>query len=168
VPPDAAPALGSRNWEASFHVDRPNGDENGVLLAFGTVNNGLVAYVDDAGHLVYDHNAYADHTVICSPEPVPGGATVLAVHQQRVKGGPGRARLLVDGVVVAEAAVPVVPVMISPVGLDIGRNPTGVSDAYTAPYQFSGRINRVEVDTAPAFRADEEAAIEVAAAERMQ
>ncbi|MBJ30909.1 MAG: arylsulfatase [Acidimicrobiaceae bacterium] len=168
VPPDASPALGSRNWEATFHVERPAGDESGVLMAFGTVNNGLVAYVDDAGHLVYDHNAYAGHTVVRSPAPVPIGSSVLAVEQQRVKRGPGRARLLVDGDVVAEVAIPVVPVMISPIGLDLGRNPTGVSDAYVAPYEFSGRIARVEVDTTPAFRPDEEEAIEVAAAERMQ
>jgi hypothetical protein len=137
-------------------------------MAFGTVNNGLVAYVDDDGHLVYDHNAYADHTVLRSPDPVPAGASVLGVQQQRVKRGPGRARLLVDGVAVAEAAIPVVPVMISPIGLDIGRNPTGVSADYPAPYEFAGRIHRVEVATTPAFRPDEEAAIEVAAAERMQ
>ena len=93
---------------------------------------------------------------------------MLAVEQQRVKRGPGRARLLVDCDVVAEVAIPVVPVMISPIGLDLGRNPTGVSDAYVAPYEFSGRIARVEVDTTPAFRPDEEEAIEVAAAERMQ
>ena len=168
IPPDAAPALGSRNWEARFHVDRPGGDEAGVLMAFGTVNNGLVAYVDDDGHLVYDHNAYADHTVVRSPEPVPAGSSVLGVEQQRVKRGPGRARLLVDGQVVAEAAIPVVPVMVSPIGLDIGRNPTGVSTDYRPPFEFAGRIGRVELETTRAFRPDEEDAIELAAAERMQ
>ena len=102
-----------------------------------------------------------------SPEPVPAGASVLGVRQQRVKRGPGRAQLLVGGEVVAEVAIPVIPVMISPIGMDLGRNPTGVSDAYAAPSEFAGRIVRVEVDTTPAFRPDEEAAIEVAAAERI-
>ena len=38
--------------------------------------------------------------------------------------------------------------MISPVGIDIGRNPTGVSDDYEAPFAFTGRIVRVAIGAA--------------------
>jgi len=168
VPMDSAPALGSRSWTMRFELERPVGDEAGVLLGFGTVNCGLVVYVDDAGHLVYDHNAYSHHTVVRSPEPVPAGASVLEVHQDRVRRGPGRARLLVDGRQVADSIVPLVPVMVSSVGMDIGRNPTGVSGAYEAPFPFAGHLARVEIGTTRAFGPEEEAAMELAAAAEMQ
>jgi len=168
VPPDAGPALGSRNWTMRFDVERPDGEEAGVLLAVGTVNNGLVAYVDQRGHLVYDHNAYGNHTVLRSPSPVPTGRSVLEVHQDRVRQGPGRVRLVVDGTRVGEESIPEIPTMISPVGLDVGRNPTGVSSDYEPPFAFQGRIHRVDIATRRAFRKEDEAAIELAAAERMQ
>ncbi|MBT6091813.1 MAG: arylsulfatase [Acidimicrobiaceae bacterium] len=168
VPMDSAPALGSRSWTMRFELERPVGDEAGVLLAFGTVNCGLVVYVDDGGHLVYDHNAYSHHTVVRSPEPVPAGASVLEVHQDRVRRGPGRARLLVEGRQVADSIVPLVPVMVSSIGMDIGRNPTGVSGAYEAPFPFAGHLARVEIGTTRAFRPEEEAAMELAAAAEMQ
>ena len=168
VPPDAAPALGSRNWEMRFEVERPTGSEGGVLLAFGTVNNGLVAFIDGGGHLVYDHNAYSNHTVVRSPQPVPAGLCVLEIHQERVRRGPGRARLYIDGVPSGAVMIPEIPTMISPVGMDLGRNPTGVAGDYEAPFEFAGRLIRVDVATSRAFRDDEEAAIELAAAEQMQ
>ena len=168
IPPDAGPPLGSRNWQAAFHLDRPADGGHGVLLAMGTVNNGLVAYIDDAGHLVYDHNAFSDHSIVRSRLPVPHGPSVVEVHQERVRRGPGRARLIIDGVLVGEMAIPLIPTMVSPVGIDIGRNPTGVSAAYPAPFAFTGSIDRVEIDTARAFSADEEIALEILAAERMQ
>ena len=162
VPMDSAPALGARNWTMCFEVDRPTGDEAGALLGFGTVNNGLVVHIDGNGHLIYDHNAYSTHTVVRSPEPLPAGASVLEVQQERVRRGPARTRLLIDGEQVAEAIIPLVPVMVS----SIGRNPTGVGGSYEAP--FAGRLDRVEVATTRAFRLDEEAAIELAAAAEMQ
>jgi hypothetical protein len=51
--------------------------------------------------------------------------------------------------------------MISSIGMTIGSNPTGVSAAYTAPFDFAGTIHRVEVDTERALRPDEEAAAEI-------
>jgi hypothetical protein len=117
---------------------------------------------------VYDHNSFSKHTVVRSPNPLPAGSSLVEVHQQRVHRGPGRARLLVNGTTVGEVAIPEIPVMMSPVGMDLGRNPTGVSSAYTAPFEFSGGLNRVEIGTARTFSVDEEAAIELAAAERMQ
>jgi arylsulfatase len=164
MPPEAAPPLGSRNWVMRFEVDRPRGDEAGVLLAFGTFNNGLVVYVDPEGHLVYDHNAFTTHTVLRSEGSVPAGRSILEVQQQRVRRGPGRAWLLVDGVPAAEADIPLIPTMISPVGMDLGRNPTGISTAYEAPFAFTGTLSLVTIRTTRSFHPDEEAAFEVEAA----
>ena len=163
IPPDGAPALGTRSWTMTFDLRREATDV-GALLSYGTVNNGLVAYIDADGHLVYDHNAFTKHTVIRSAAPVPSGAVTVAVHTTRVKGGPAQAELVVDGEIVATGAIAVVPNMISPVGIDIGRNLSGVSDAYKPPFTFTGSIERVVIDTKPALSAKEEFAIALAAA----
>ena len=57
--------------------------------------------------------------------------------------------------------IPHVPVMISSIGMDIGANPTGVTDAYDAPFEFDGVIRRIEIDTERALRPDDEAAAEI-------
>ena len=168
IPPDAAPSLGSRTWTMTFSIERERADQVGVLLAMGTVNDGLVVYIDQQGHLVYDHNAFGDHTVVRSSATVPLGSSQVGVLQQRVKRGPARATLLIGGDEVGSEVIPLVPSMISMIGIDIGHNPTGVSDAYEAPFTFGGRIERVDIETVRALSPDEETALEVLAAMRTQ
>ena len=120
------------------------------MLGVGTVNNGVVVQSDGDGHFIYDHNAYSTHTVVRSPEPLPAGAIVLEVHQERVRRGPARARLLINGEQVAEAIIPLVPVMISSIGMDIGRHPTGVAARPDAP--SAARLCRRDGATTPAPR----------------
>ncbi len=163
IPPDGAPALGTRTWTMTFDVDRSAADV-GALLSYGTINNGLVVYIDHDGHLVYDHNAFTKHTVTRSPAPVPSGSIQLAVNQHRVKGGPAKAELVVNGEVVSEQIIPLVPNMISPVGIDIGRNLSGVSDAYKPPFTFTGNITKIVIDTQPGMSPKEEFAIALNAA----
>lgn len=50
--------------------------------------------------------------------------------------------------------------MISSVGMDVGSNPSGVSDAYVAPFEFTGQIRKIEISTERALRPDDEAAAE--------
>lgn len=168
IPPDAAPSFGARSWTATFDISRQSAAEVGVLAAMGTVNNGFVIYLESSGHLVYDHNAFNVHTVIRSSVPVPIGQSSLRVQQIRVSKGPALARLFVDDDVVAEGFIPLVPAMISPVGLDLGSNPTGVSDAFEAPFTFGGQLHRVEIDTVRALSQDQEQALEIMAAEATQ
>ena len=163
VPIDSAPAFGARSWQLKADVDVGANSEGGVILAVGTINNGLVIHVED-GRLVYDHNSYTSHTVIRSERPIPPGRQLLGVEQQRVSKGPARVRLTMNGEVVGEGALAHVPVMISSIGMDIGANPTGVSDAYQAPNPFTGVIHRIEVETERALRPEDEAAHEIRAA----
>lgn len=163
IPPDGAPALGTRSWDMSFDLERGSTDV-GALLSYGTVNNGLVVYIDEHGHFVYDHNAFTKHSIARSASPLPAGSLTVTVRQTRVKAGPGHAELLVDGVSVGSVAIPLVPNMISPVGIDIGRNLSGVSDEYSRPYAFTGSIKRLVVATKPAMSRDEEFAVQLAAA----
>lgn len=160
VDPDAAPAFGARSWTLRADVDR-RGD--GALLSHGSVNNGLSIYVLD-GHLVYEHNNFGSRTVLRSPEPVPIGSVTLGVDQDRVRRGPAGTRLWVGDECVAEGIIPELSVMISSIGMSIGSNPTGVSDAYERPFTFDGTIDRLVIETARALRPDDEAAAELRAA----
>lgn len=163
IPPDGAPALGTRTWTMTFSIERDATDV-GALISYGTINNGLVVFIDASGHLVYDHNAFTKHTVTRSPAPLPVGAIEVEVRQHRVKGGPAKAELVVDGQIVSGQMIPLVPNMISPVGIDIGRNVSGVSDAFTPPFTFTGKITKLVVDTKPGMSPAEEFAIAIAAA----
>lgn len=160
IPIDSAPPFGARSWRLRASIDGDGPRYEGVLVAVGTVNNGLSIYVQD-DLLVYDHNAFTTHTVIRSTRPVPEGPVTLGVEQQRVSRGPSRIRLWIDDDLVGEGFVATMPVMISSVGMDIGTNPTGVSEAYVAPFAFNGRIRRLDVTTERALRPEDELALEI-------
>ncbi|MCB0990686.1 MAG: arylsulfatase [Acidimicrobiales bacterium] len=159
-PMDTAPPLGARSWHMRATVSRSETTQGGVLMAAGTVNNGLVAYVKD-NRLVYDHNYFTHHAVIRSDEEVPVGDVVLGVELERVSRGPARVRLYADDRVIGEGVVPELSVMISSIGMDLGRNPTGVSDDYEAPFVFEGSLHKVEVSTKRALRPEDEMAAEI-------
>jgi len=166
IPTDSTPPFGARSWNLEARLQCKTEPE-GALLAVGTVNNGLCIYFKE-GHLVYDHNAFTEHTVIRSTGPVPTGGVVISVSQQRVSRGPARVTLKINDEVVGEGMVPNVPVMISSIGMDIGSNPTGVSEAFTAPFPFNGKIERIDIETTRALRPDDELAIELEQALRTQ
>jgi hypothetical protein len=48
--------------------------------------------------------------------------------------------------------------------MDIGRNLSGISDAYQSPFDFTGSIVRVDVDTKPSMSPDDEFAVALRAA----
>ncbi|MDG2114275.1 MAG: arylsulfatase [Actinomycetota bacterium] len=159
IPMDTAPSFGARSWVLRADVSRASADVDGVLLAVGTVNNGLVAYIKD-NRLVYDHNYFGTHSVIRSAE-LPAGDVTLGIDFDRVRRGPARVRLWADDDLLGEGVVPEVSVMISSIGMDIGRNPSGISDDYVAPFDFGGEIHRVEVATVRALSEEDELAAEI-------
>ncbi|MEZ5378725.1 MAG: arylsulfatase [Acidimicrobiales bacterium] len=160
IPSDGAPALGSRAWSMRASVDRASADAGGALFAYGTVNNGLTAYLDD-GHLVYEHNFFQHRTFVRSDAPVPAGSCTLGIDFERVRSGPARVVLSVDDEPVGNGIVPEVSMMISSVGLDIGRATAGVSDHTTAPADFEGTIVSMRFDTRRAYSSDDELAAEI-------
>ncbi|MEO1192383.1 MAG: arylsulfatase [Pseudomonadota bacterium] len=157
---EAAPLWGARSWRLRLHIDRGSDGAEGVLLAVGTVNSGLAVYIQD-GYLTYEHNSFTNRTFLSSPEPLPLGKLVVGVDQTLVQEGPAATALWVNGRLVAKGGIAEVPAMISPSGMTIGSNPTGVSDAYQAPFAFEGSIGRVEVDCEAALSPEDEAALEI-------
>ena len=160
---DSAPAFGARSWLVTAELERSTTTGDGVILAVGTVNNGLVVYVQ-GGHLVYEHNNFTTRSIVRSPMPLPEGHSVVGIEQTRVKRGPAATRLLVDGQEVARGTVAEVSVMISSMGMTIGSNLSGISDSYQAPFVFGGTIKRLEVQTERSLSPEDEQAAEIRAA----
>jgi len=159
IPTDSTPPLGARSWQLRAQaIIKPNTE--GVILAIGTFNNGLTIYVKD-GHLIYDHNAFTEHTVFHSDVPIPHGEVVLGVDQARVSRGPASVKLTINESLVGQGIIKDIPAMISSIGMDIGSNPTGVSDAYPTPFEFTGILKRLEITTQRSLRPDDELALEI-------
>ncbi len=159
IPIDGAPALGTRSWQLRAPVNRSEETQGGVILALGTINNGLSAYVQD-NRLVYEHNYFRTVTKVVS-DPLPNGDVTLGVDFDRVRRGPARVKLLAGDDVIGEGIVPKVSTMISSTGLDIGLSTAGVSDAFAAPFEFEGQIREVEITTRRAVSAEDELAAEI-------
>ncbi|MGH1489268.1 MAG: arylsulfatase [Acidimicrobiales bacterium] len=162
IPMDTAPALGARSWKLRAEASRGSTGQSGVIMAAGTINNGLVAYIKD-NRLVYNHNYFATHTTIRSAE-LPAGDVVLGVDLDRVSRGPARVRLYANDELIGEGTVPEVAVMLSSVGMDLGQNSTGLCDDYTAPFRFEGELRQINISTERALRPEDELAAEIQAA----
>ena len=85
VPGQVSAAVGGRSWDLDARVERAAGD-GGVLYALGNGNAGLALFVQD-DRLVFDYNAFGDHTVIESQEPLPAGPSVVGVRFRRTGDG---------------------------------------------------------------------------------
>ena len=75
LPSESAPAIAGRSWRMRADIDRPTGDEQGVLVAWGTANTGLVCYLEATGdggaEAVFDYNLFGTHHVVRAPVAGP-------------------------------------------------------------------------------------------------
>jgi arylsulfatase len=160
MPSATSPAVGGRSWDLDAVLRRGPGDD-GVLWALGNGNAGLSVFVQD-GRLVFDYNAFGDHTVVESAVAVPEGESRVGIRFRRTGDG-ATATVVVDGEEVGSGEVPFVMRVISSVGSSVGLdhgNP--VSTRYAAPFTFEGVLQSLEISLVSADRAQEG---EVASAE---
>ncbi len=144
LPSQVGASLGARSWELRACVDRPAG-AGGVLYASGTANAGLSLFVQ-GDRLVFDYNAFGDHQVVESAEPLPVGPCELGVRFLR-EGKHGRAELLVDDAVCGSTPIPLVMRMMSSTGPSVGLDHgSPVSDRYASPFPFEGTLERVDIE----------------------
>ncbi|MCU0310890.1 MAG: arylsulfatase [Acidimicrobiales bacterium] len=143
LPAQVTAAVGGRSWDLTATVERGLG-EGGVLYALGNGNAGLSLFVL-GDRLVFDYNAFGDHTIVESEGPLPAGPCVLGVRFRRIEDG-GVATLTVDDRAVGSAEVPFVMRVVSSVGGSVGRDHgMAVSDRYTSPFPFEGVLHSVVV-----------------------
>jgi arylsulfatase A-like enzyme len=148
LPAQAAAALGGRSWSMTAFAELTAGDE-GVLYATGTENAGFSLFVQ-RGRLVFDYNAFGDHTVIESDVELPTGPAQLSIAVERTGARDGTAQLRIDGKPCGDAALPLLMTVISSVGPSVGfDHGSAVSPRYPAPYRFTGTLERIEIDADP-------------------
>lgn len=150
LPTDVSPIVCGLSHSITVTLERPRGDEDGVLVAHGSRPAGYVLYVDK-GRLIYETSLIPWSEQIVSPERLPKGPCKIE-YRQSMTSRPfeGRGALYVNGRKVAEKTFE--RVLFAPgydgfcVGSDLGNR---VSRAYEGPNPFQGAIRRVliEVDT---------------------
>jgi arylsulfatase len=173
APVEVAAAVNIKNRSHSITAEAviPPGGAEGVLLASGGRFGGFSLYVQ-GGKLRYAYNFLGRETYdLASTSDVPEGPGTFAFSFEKTGeqpfGAGGVARLYINGQPAAETEFPrTVPFMISlaemlQCGYDEGAP---VTNAYAAPFAFTGDLKRVIVDVSgpePPRDLEHEAAIEI-------
>jgi arylsulfatase len=174
VSSSAAPKILNRPHSINALVDIPEEGAEGVLVSQGGVDGGFTFFVQD-GKLRYTYNYVADQRFEVVGDKVPSGRHALSFEFEPTgeakplegKGAPGKAKLFIDGKPAGEGELPVtIPLTMGlaagvSIGLDAGAP---VTDGYTAPFPFTGTIEKVIYDVSGAHVVDHEAEIRMALA----
>ncbi len=156
LPMQAGAPVGGRSFDMTASVHRGAGDNarpdldtacgyEGVLYATGTENSGLTFFVKD-GHLVFDYNAFDDHTIARSSQPIPADAAELGVQVRRANDRSATIDLLIDGQPAGSATAPWLMGTISSVGASVGYDAgSPVSLHYESPFRFTGDLEKLEI-----------------------
>lgn len=142
VEPSAVPPV--RRFSHRIEVTLGDPGE-GVLVAYGNVSSGFVLYLTD-GELRYEYHAAEITTTVALPVATP---STVAVEMDRDSTS-ARVRLVIDGTAGEWVEMGRVFDFLSLAGMDIGRDALSpCSPNYTAPFAFSGRIERVRFVVPP-------------------
>jgi arylsulfatase A-like enzyme len=174
VSSSAAPKILNRPHSINALVEIPEDGAEGVLVSQGGVDGGFTFFVQD-GKLRYTYNYVADQRFEVVGDKVPSGRHALSFEFEPTgepqplegKGAPGKAKLFIDGKPAGEGELPVtIPLTMGlaagvSIGLDAGAP---VTDTYTAPFPFTGTIEKVIYDVSGAHVVDHEAEIRMALA----
>jgi arylsulfatase A-like enzyme len=162
-----APRLLNRPHAITAKVTIQNGAE-GVLVAQGGSSGGYSLYLKDR-RLHYAYNFLGvERFQVSSSTTVPDGSHELRFEFEPTgkpdlahgRGTPGRAQLYVDGNLVGQIDLPItIPLDIGITeGLTCGRDDgSAVTDAYRAPFPFTGQLEHVAVDVSGDLIEDSEA-----------
>ncbi len=160
-----APRLLNRPHTITAKVEIQNGAE-GVLVAQGGSSGGYSLYLKDRRlHYAYNYLG-VERFQVSSSTTVPDGSHECASSSSPGKpdlangrGTPGRAQLYVDGTWSAIELPITIPLDIGITeGLTCGRDDgSAVTDAYRAPFPFTGQLEHVAVDVSGDVIEDSEA-----------
>jgi arylsulfatase A-like enzyme len=142
----------NRSHTITAEVEVPNAGANGVILAQAGRFGGWSFYVKD-GKPTYTYNWLGlEQYTLAADQPLPAGkATILFAFEYDGGGGGkgGKATLLVNGRTVASGRIERTQccVFSADEGADVGADEsTPVTDAYTAPFKFTGKIAKVTIE----------------------
>jgi arylsulfatase len=155
VPTDVAPDVRSRSYTIEAHVELDDSNAEGVLIAHGDATSGYSLYIKNR-RLVHDLNIGGHHHIVTSDREITSGTHRLGVHVERLRRttppalgartGVSEYRLTIDG---EPAGVMQTQLgfhnLISWSGLDIGRDRGSPVSHYVAPFEFTGKLLRVNI-----------------------
>jgi len=153
----AAPKLYNRPYSITADVVIPDNGAEGVLVTMGSRHAGYALVIVD-GRLHHVHNYVGlDRFTVSSPDPVPAGRHSLRYEFEpsgapdfaNGRGAPGTSQLYIDETLVAASELPhTTPNMFGVLGLSCGYAAFDSVDPnlYTAPFRFTGTIERVTID----------------------
>lgn len=150
----AAPGTRNRTHTFTAYVDVPAAGAEGVIVAEGGMASGYALYVKDR-RPTYTYNYFRrEVTTIAATDPLPAGKSVITVHFAYDGGGMGKAAtvtLTVNGVKAGEARLAqTVPVTYSyDETFDVGEDASSPVGPYSAPFAFTGTLDRVELRAEP-------------------
>ena len=168
VPGNATVNVINRPHSITAEVEIPENGAEGVLLAYGGNEGGYSFYVQNQ-RLHYAQNVVSARLLhVESEEVVPAGKHSLRFEFEPTgkpdikagKGAPGRGQLYIDGRLAGQAELDAtVPITYGlgggiSCGADHG---SPVTQAYEAPFHFSGTIYQVTIDVSGELIEDEEA-----------
>jgi arylsulfatase len=140
-----APAFGNRTFTVSAEIERANAEQEGCIVTFGDSRSGFALYLL-RDRLVFDYNLFGQHLKVISDKPVPAGAISIGVAVERL-GRVGRATVLIGGKPCGSVDLPFLVRRHSGGNLNLGCDEgIAVSDDYTAPFKFQGKLGEVVVE----------------------
>jgi arylsulfatase len=154
LPETAAPAIKNRSWTITANVRTEGAKTNGVIVAVGGVSSGITLYLKN-GVPIFDYNYYGEHTVLKAPQALAAGDATIELDFRYAGGGIGKGAdlvLKVNGQKVGEGKMKATVfarfgVDTFGVGEDSGQP---VTPDYEPPFKFTGTIDKVVIELAPA------------------
>ncbi|MGN6286745.1 MAG: arylsulfatase [Afipia sp.] len=155
VPTDVAPDVRSRSYTIEAHVELEDPNVEGVLISHGDATSGYSLYIKNR-RLVHDLNIGGHHHIVTSDREIAAGPHRFGVHVERLRRttppalgartGVSEYRLTIDGEPAGSMQTQFgFHNLISWSGLDIGRDRGSPVSDYAAPFEFTGKLLRVNV-----------------------
>ncbi|WP_044300883.1 arylsulfatase [Rhodopirellula sallentina] len=146
----AAPPMKNNSWTLQAEITGEGEQTEGVIMGSGEVAAGIVLYVNE-GVPVFDYNYFDSHTVVKSDRPLGSGERTIEVDFDYAGGGVGKGAtitLKIDGETVGTGKMDAT--VAGRFGIDtfgIGEDSgQPITNAYTAPFKFTGKIKEVTID----------------------
>ena len=156
LPYSATPPWNTGAWTLTAAIDRPDSSAEGVIVAMGSIINGVSLYVQ-GNRLQLDYNVRTQITSCRSITELPPGEITVGARLSADREGGGQMTLTVEG---QDAGTIQIPELASRTihqrrgGMSIGLDRLSpVSDRYDAPFPFSATIHSVDLEITPFARA---------------
>lgn len=144
-----APTINSVYFQLTADVDIPASGAEGVLVANGGRFGGSSIFVQ-GGKLHYAQTNGVEGALISSDQPIKPGKSKLTVEFSPNLWSGADITLYQDGARIGKGKAPVkfgIAYFSYDEGFDIGRDlQTPVSEKYKAPYNFTGKLDKITID----------------------